>query len=170
MYQICYITAAVKKALKEKAALSYTPFKYENKIEFQFLPEKKLFNTKKYKSENTSSWYEYCLEKGLQDVKFLAPVAVQDRSVLGFSNTTQSSIVCFYEGSKVTYFTASWGFDSLQKVWDILYVEQEWDNAPNEKPHFENNTESFKIVLSEIREFAQKIDCNNFAKVFKKIP
>jgi hypothetical protein len=51
MYQICYITAAAKKALKEKSALSYTPLKYENKIEFQFLPEKKLFSTKNIKQK-----------------------------------------------------------------------------------------------------------------------
>ena len=36
------------------------------------------------------------------------------------------------------------------------------------KPHFENNIDSFKSVLSEIKEFALKIDCNNFAMIFQK--
>jgi hypothetical protein len=40
MYQICCITAAAPKALKEKSEFSYTPLKYENKIEFQFYREK----------------------------------------------------------------------------------------------------------------------------------
>lgn len=168
MYQICCITAAAKKALKEKSTLSYTPLKYENRIEFQFLRERKLFSTKKYKAENVLAWYEYCLKKGLQDVKFLAPVAVQDRNILGYSNTTQSSIVCFYEGSKVTFFSAQWEFDSVQKVWNILYTEQEWKDAPSGKPHFENNVDSFKSVLSEIKELALKIDCDGFAVVFQK--
>ncbi len=168
MYQICCITAAVKKALKEKSTLSYTPLKYENRIEFQFLPEKKLFSTKKFKAENVPEWYDYCLRKGLQDLKFLAPVAVKDRNILGFSNTTQSSIVCFFEGSKVTFFSAQWEFDSVQKVWNILYTEQEWKDAPSGKPHFENNIDSFKSVLSEIKELALKINCDGFAEVFQK--
>ncbi len=168
MYQICCITAAAKKALKEKSALSYTPLKYENKIEFQFLPERRLFGIKKHKAENVLGWYDNCLKKGLQDVKFIAPVVVKDRNILGFSNTTQSSIVCFYEGNKVTFFSAHWEFDSAQKVWNILYIEQELKDAPSEKPHFENNIESFKSVLSEIKEFALKIDCDGFAAVFQK--
>lgn len=168
MYQICCITAAAKKALKEKSTLSYTPLKYENRIEFQFLPEKKLFSTQKYKAENIPAWYTYCLKKGLYDLKFLVPLAVKDRGILGFSNTTQSSIVCFYEGGKVTYFTAQWEINSAQNMWDILYTEHEWKDAPKDKLHFENNIDSFKSVLSEIKELAHKIDCDDFAVIFQK--
>lgn len=168
MYQICYITATAKKALKGKTELMYTPLKYENKIEFQFMPEKKLFSTKKYKAENVSAWYDYCIKKGIKDLKFLAPVAVNNRNILGYSNSTQSSIVCFYEGSKVTYFSTQWQFDSVKEKWNILYTEHEWKDAPLEKPHFENNTESFKSVLYKIKELALKIDCNHFAEVFQK--
>lgn len=168
MYQICCITAAAKKALKEKSAPSYTPLKYENRIEFQFLPEKKLFSTKIYKAKNIPAWYEYCLKKGLHDLNFLAPVAVKDLGILGFSNTTQSSIACFYEGGKVTYFSAQWEFDSAQKMWNILYTEYEWKDAPSGKPRFENNIDSFKSVLSEIKELAHKINCDEFAMIFQK--
>ncbi|WP_310581019.1 hypothetical protein [Lacrimispora sp.] len=86
MYQICCIVAAAKRVLKEKRALSYIPPKYENRIEFQFLPEKKLFSTKKYKDENVPEWYDHCLKKGLYDLKLLAPITVNERSILGFSN------------------------------------------------------------------------------------
>jgi hypothetical protein len=168
MHQICCITAAAKKALKDKSALSYTPTKYENRIEFQFLPEKKLFSTKKFKADDVPTWYDYCLKKGLQDLKCLVPITVKDRSILGFSNTTQSSIVCFYEGGKVTYFSSKWELDSDPKMWNILYTEHEWKNAPLGKPHFENNTDSFKSILSQIKEFARKIDCDEFATIFQK--
>lgn len=168
MYQICYITAAAKKALKEESSLRYIPLTYENRIEFQFLPERKLFSTKKYKAENVEEWFDNCLKKGLQDVKFLAPVAVKERNVLGFSNTTQSSIVCFYEGNRVSFFSAQWDFDSVEKVWNILYTEQEWKDVPSGKPHFESNFDSFKSVLLEIKELALKIECDSFAAVFQK--
>lgn len=168
MYQICCITAAAKKALKEKSTLSYNPLKYENRIEFQFLPEKKLFSTQKYKAENVMAWYTYCLKKGMNDLKFLAPIAVKDRGILGFSNTTQSSITCFYKGGKVTYFTAQWEFDSAQNMWNVLYTENEWEDAPTEKLHFENNIDKFKSVLFKIKELAHKIDCDDFAVIFQK--
>ena len=168
MYQICRIIAAAKKALKEKSSLSYTQIKYENKIEFEFIPEKKLFSTKKYKAGNVPSWYDYCLKKGLQDLKLISPIAVENRNILGFSNTTQSSILCFYESGKVNYFSARWEFDSVQKAWDIMYTEQEWKDAPSGKPHFENNIDSFKSILLEIKEFSTQIDCDNFATIFQK--
>ena len=167
MFQICYIAAAAKKALKDKSSLSYTPLKYENRIEFQFLPERKLLCKKTHKVEDVTVWYDYCLKKGLQDIKYLAPVTVKNRTILGFSNTTESSLVCFYE-KKVTYFTAQWEVDNVQKNWNILYTEQEWENAPSGKPQFENNKEHFKDVLIKIKELAYKIACNNFAVVFQK--
>lgn len=52
---------AAKRVLKEKRALSYIPPKYENRIEF-------------------------LSKKGLYDLKLLAPIIVNERSILGFSN------------------------------------------------------------------------------------
>ena len=94
MYQICCITAAAKNALKAKSKILYTPLKYENKIEFHFLPEEGYKKT--YKAETVAAWYDYCVEKGLQDIKIISPASVKDRNILGFSNTTQSSLVCFF--------------------------------------------------------------------------
>lgn len=167
MYQICCIAAAAKRALKDSAAPTYTPLKYENKIEFQFLPERKLFAAKNYTADSVAAWCEYCLKKGVQDIKLLVPVNVEDRAILGFSNTTQSCLVCFYQ-NEVTYFTAQWDFNSEHEVWNILYTEHDWKNAPAGKPHFDNNIESFKTVLIEIKELAHKIDCNSFAETFQK--
>lgn len=168
LYQICSIVTASKKALKEKSALSYTPFKYVNKIEFQFLAEKKFFFIKEYRVKDVPTWYNYCLKKGLIDLKYIAPTSVKDRNKLGFSNTTQSSIVCFYKGGLVTYFTARWEFDSDMKNWNILYTEQYWKDAPEGKPYFQNNINSFKTILLEIRGFAIEIGCEGFANIFQK--
>lgn len=168
LLQICSITAAEKKALKEKTKISFTPGKYENKIEFEFLPEKKLFNTVKHEVKNVSEWFNHCLKKGLLDVKLIAPIGVKDRSILGYVNTTQSMLVCFYKGNKATYFTPWWKFDNDQSVWNVLYTEHEWKDAPSVRPHFENNTDSLKSILIEIKEFALKIDCEYFAKTFQK--
>lgn len=167
MYQICTIVAAAKKALADNTSLSYVPMKYENRVEFSFLPEKHLFKEKTVVSENVPLWFEHCKRKELQDVKFLCPVAVKDIGLLGFSNTTESSILCFYGNGSVTYFTPDWQFDSSQKLWNILYTEREWPNPPSEKPHFENNTSSFKKVLKEIGELAVRIECEEFAKIFE---
>ncbi len=168
MYQICCIVAAVKRALKDKSALSYTPQRYVNQTEFHFLPDEKLFSARTKTAFDVSAWYEVCVKKGLEDIKFLSPVSVKDRSILGFSNTMQSSITCFYRGGIVTFFTAQWDFDSVRKNWNVVYTEHRWMNAPFTKPHFENNTACFQSVLSEIKELAIKIDCNEFAMVFQK--
>ena len=166
IYQACCIVAAAKKALKYKSAISYSPLHYVNKIEFQFLPSIPMF-MKPYKVENVAEWYDLCLKNGLTDIKYIVPIAVKDRNLLGFSNTSQSSIVCFYR-DKVTSFVPRWEFNSMQKVWNILYTEYEWKSAPTEKPKFVDNTEDFKVVLSKIQDLADKINCNHFAMIFQK--
>lgn len=166
MYQICCIAAAARKALQENAPIHYIPMSYENRVEFCFLPEKQLFKQKAYIATNVSQWFEHCKKKGLKEVKFLCPVAVKDRNLLGFSNLTESSLLCFFEKQSCNYFTSDWQFDSLNKEWNVLYTEHEWLNIPSGKPHFENNTDSLKKVLKEIRDFAIRIDCDGFAKIF----
>ena len=167
MHQICRIAAAARKALSTRSAIAYAPVNYENAIEFQFLPERTLLRTRKYKAENVLSWFEHCRKKGLQDIKVLFPVSVEDRGILGFSNTTQSSIVCFWS-EKVTFFTPHWDFASIHQSWHILYTEREWSNAPAGKPGFENNREEFAKTLAEITELARKINCDYFASIFQK--
>ena len=166
MFQIASIVAASKKALQLSEPIRFSPLEYENKIEFVFLPQKKFFRTEKYTASNVSLWFEQIKKNGIQDIKLLCPYSVKDRQFLGFSNTTESSILCFYKSGKVTYFTADWQFDSVQKKWNILYSEHEWTNPPSKKPYFENNINSFRDVLLSIKELAEKIECENFANIF----
>jgi hypothetical protein len=166
MYQICSIVAASKKAIQSDGRFKYSPAKYENTIVFSFLPEKKIFGIEKYTAPNVSAWFEHIRKKGLQDIKFLCPYIEKDRRLLGFSNTTESSIFCFFKGGAVSYFVPDWQFDSEKGQWNILYSEYECPNPPSEKPCFENNADSFRQVLSDIQNLAVLIGCENFAHIF----
>jgi hypothetical protein len=164
MHQICCIVAAAKRALKEGAPIRFAP--EENRIEFRFLPQKRFFRLKNDMAKDVSLWFERCRKKKLQDVKFLCPIDVDDPQLLGFANTTQSMILCFYEDGSLTFFTPEWQFDDAQRRWNVLYTEHAWPNPP-EKPHFKDNTGSFQKILEEIRQFAVKIECGGFAKTFE---
>ena len=166
MYQICSIVAAGKKAIQSGDMIKYIPANYENTITFSFLPEKQLFGLKKYTAPNVSAWFKHMKKRGLQDIKFLCPLTVKNRQLLGFSNTTESSILCFFKSGKISYFVAEWQFDSETKQWNVLYSEHEWDSPPLKKPRFENNIDSFKQVLSEIQSLADQIGCKDFAHIF----
>ena len=166
MYQICSITAAAKQALQDGTDIVYTPSEYVFRTEFCFLPEKELFIQKTFTAYNVEDWFRHCKQKKLQDIKFLAPVSVSDRTALGFANMSQSSMVCFYEGGKVTYFTARWEFDPTRK-WTVWYTENEWPDPPSGKPHFEDHTEEFAIVLENIKELALQLEFEFFAQVFQ---
>ncbi len=159
MYQLSSIVAASKRALQFDESIQYTLEKYENKITFSFLSQE-------HKAPSVEAWFEQLESIGLNDIKLLCPIAVKDRNLLGFSNTTESSILCFYKNGNVTYFVADWQYDFEQKFWNIHYSEQKWSNPPSEKPHFENNTDSFRQVLLEIKDFAKKIEFENFANIF----
>ena len=166
MYQICCIIAAAKKALQDGTGILYTPSEYVFRTEFCFLPEKMLFIRKNYTAYNVEDWFEHCKQKKLLDIKFVAPVSVSDRMVLGFSNTSQSSMVCFFEGGKVTYFTAKWEFDPVRK-WTVLYTENEWPDPPTERPYFEDNTEDFARALEKIKGLAFQLGFGGFAQTFQ---
>ena len=170
MYQVCCIVVAAKSALQKHKALVFTPMRYENKTEFQFLPllpQNGQPEEKTHIASSVADWYDCCTKKGLQDIKLIAPTSVDERGLLGFSNTTQSLLVCFYQ-TQVTYFTAHWEFDSEKQLWNILYTEHEWKNAPSVKPRFKDESANFMKVLANIKELACKIDCDEFAGVFQR--
>ena len=162
MYQIACIVAAARKALKTDQAILYHPDQYINKICFQILPSEK----GEVIELSVSDWLENLKEKGLKDLKLFCHISVNDRSILGFSNTTQSSILCFYKDGKASYFLPNWESASLGRGWDVTYTEYDWERSSQEIPHYENNIEEFKDILTRIEDLASKIECENFAKVF----
>ncbi len=167
MLQLCRIVIAAKKALKENTDIVFEPIKYENSIKFSFIQKNSLFQKGENTANNVKEWFTACKDKGLTDIKLLAPVNVKDRSILGFSNTNQSCILCFYN-KNVTFFTAQWSFDNINRQWNTHYTERPWENPPEEKPVFCDNSAQFKLILEQIRDLAEKIDCDNFVKIFQK--
>lgn len=166
LYQIASIVAAGKKAMRSSCAIRYDPLQYENSIRFDFLPSNGALKGKKYVAPNVPAWFAQIKENGVQDIKLLCPYSVKNRHLLGFSNTTESSILCFHKYGKVTFFTADWQFDAARTQWNILYSEHEWPDSPSQKPQFDDNTASFRRILSEIKAFAAQIECGSFADIF----
>ena len=158
--QVCNIVLASKSALKKRNGIKYRPAYYEKETEFIFL------DNQKYKAKNVEEWFEYCIDRGLQNTKFLIPTSVKDRSFLGFVNTSQASLVCFFENNLVTYFIPKWEY--FDNKWYITYTEHKCENPPKKKPKFSDNSEDFKNTLRRIATFADKIDFQNFANIFTK--
>lgn len=164
----CKIVAAAKLALKENELIHCELSKYEQSISFHFMPRRTLLSSREYKASNIDEWYEKCLSLGLQDIKFLMPVSVEDRALLGYANTAQNSIICYYKHGKVTFFTARWHYDDALKHWIITYTEHSWKRRPHGKPQFEDNTDCFAAILDEIEMFAREINFNGYGDIFHK--
>lgn len=47
------------------------------------------------------------------------------------------------------------------------YQEYQWENPPEEKPRFQNNTAELADILLRIGEFADRIECGSFGKIFR---
>lgn len=167
LFQICMIVNAARKALTAASCCDVEIDGFVDHTEFRFLPEKALFHTKEYIAHSAGDWFSHCQEHGLADIKMLCPVKTDDRTILGYVNTTGSSIVTFYPSSRITFWTAHWEFIPDRKKWKVLYTEHSWDNAPREKITFEDNTVQFNKILTEISEFADEIDFSGFGDIFR---
>ena len=146
MYQIACIVAAARKALKSGKEICYKPEKYTNKLSFQILPSENGEATEL----SVSDWFENLKEKGLKDLKLFCPVSVEDRGILGFSNTTQSAILCFYKDGKASYFLPNWKSASPGRGWDVTYTEYEWERFSQDIPHYENFAKVFHSARNHI--------------------
>lgn len=165
LYQLCSIAASARKSLQDKYPFSYASGSYEGKVEFHLLPSKRFLSFYSFKIKGLGNWLDYCLKKGLRDIKLIMPLAVKDLNTLGFSNGSNSFMMCFYHKT-VTCLYPKWEFDSTEKKWNILYTEYQWKNPSLLNTPFENNTESFKTVLAEIKELAITLESQFFAQCF----
>lgn len=124
LYQMCLLTAAAKQALFRGADFEFEPLAYENKIVFLFLPDIRQCGILRRTAKNAEQWYKYCVKKGLRDIKSVMPTEAENRQLLGFANTSQSSIICYFKNSEITAFEPKWEFDQKRKMWNILYTER----------------------------------------------
>ena len=167
MHQICMLVSQARNAMAGKNEFEYMADGYINSIMFSFIPQKTFFGEESRKAYSPREWYVECIRKGVSDMKFLAPLQVPDRSLLGFSNASRSCMVSFYKNGMVTSWMAGWEYDKTLKKWNVEYQEYQWDNPPAEKPRFQNNTAEFADILLRIGEFADRIGCGSFGKIFR---
>ena len=167
MHQICMLVNAARNSITTKKEFTYLCDDYVNSIKFCFLPHKTLFREKSVEAGDPQEWFRYCMEKGVDDIKFLTPLQVPDRALLGFSNVHRSCILTAYKKDLVTYWIATWEFDKDQKKWNVVYQEYQWDNPPSTMSQFENNSKEFKDILLRIGEFADQIEFKNFGDIFR---
>lgn len=168
MYQICQITAAVKKALREHTPLHYRPLAYEHSVIFQLLARKTFFREKPKQAQGVQAWFVQMMQRGLNDVIFLTPLAAAGREFAGFANAAENRLVCFTKTGQVSCFTAQWHFDPGLKAWDILYTEKLMADIPADKPHFADPTKALDDILRRIADFAEMITADEFAAVFQR--
>lgn len=157
-FQMCKMVISAREAMFTGCDFVYELEKYVFSIKYVFCNN--------YIAESVEEWFRYCRKHGLIDIQFMIPTKVENRYTLVFSNTGNSSIVCYWQDGRVTYFVAEWGVDSISKKWSVIYREQEWVNAPFGRPHFENLIEDYKETLLYLQHFAMRIKCNNFARCF----
>lgn len=167
-YQICNLIVAAKNALKSKTlTLDYTAIPYENTITFKFLSKKMLFHSKPFITHDVNEWFKQCHKNKIKDFKLLTPVNINDRNILGFSNTSQNILVCYHE-NYTTYFSTQWDFDTFKQGWNIVYTEHEWPNVPSLPPIFEDTTPAFIDILSTIKDFSQTLNFPYFTDIFQQ--
>lgn len=110
-------------------------------------------------------WIEQCLKLGLKDAGLSIPTLVKDRALLGFSGMNVNGIVCRFEGFD-SIFVPQWKYDFDKNGWRVKYVERLWRGMPRDALNARDNSAEFGNVLVQIRDFASKIGCENFAQTF----
>ncbi len=168
LFQICKLTAGAKKALAQGGEFLFAPGQYENKIEFQFLSMNPLAAQEAESVYRPADWFAKCKQQEVVDMKMMIPLKAENRKVLGFANTSRASILTFLKNGEVHYWIARWEFDSKLRLWNIVYKEAVWENAPQGRPQFADNTKEFLAVLGQIGEFANKIGAHHFGKIFRE--
>lgn len=161
--QICDIVLSARKAIYDGQTIDFTLPKWVYRIQFEFIP--RLFGRRK--AESVSEWYGICKKRGFCDIQFIIPTKVQERHLLGFANTAQPLIACYWKNNAITYFHPSWIPGEKGEGWTVVYQEFRLkDFRPVEV--YTDQTEAFKNVLLGIAEFAKVIDSAWFSDVFLK--
>ena len=162
LYFLCAVTAASRKALRNRTRMKCVRAQNINTVTFSFLPEKKRFRTKQYTASDVSSWSEQLQKKGVREIQLFCPLAVQNRPLLGLSNTQESALLCFFKNGTAAFFLPHWRPDTESDLWNIDLSEQVWADPPSDIPAFANNSDEFRKALSDIQGFARKLGCDDF--------
>ena len=157
--------AANAKAASEKGADENTGSSFLQKAR-KFFTEQVAQEGREDEPASTQwRWIAWCLEFGLKEVGLSLPIRVKDRSFLGFSSANANGIVCRFEGFD-SIFVPQWKYDFDKNGWCVKYVERLWRRMPQDALNARDNSAEFGNVLVQIRDFASKIGCENFAQTF----
>lgn len=162
--EMCRMTAAVKKAMRSGQALTIAMPTYIQNIYVTFLK-----SHHRETVDTITKWYAVWKSSGLADIKFLMPLDVADRHLLGFANMTSCCMVCLYKKywkTKATVFTADWRFDEKLQGWNVYYQEQEGNHVPFEELHLPDPSRELAAILKTIGDFAVTIELPGWKKVF----
>ena len=159
--QVCNIVLATKSALKKRNRIRYKPIYYEKKVEFVF------FNNKKYKAKSVEEWFDYCIDRGLQNIKFLIPLPIKDSDFQNFGNIFRKAISILngeeIENIQKTFYGIY--FSELPKINKLLFYASDisdvfggmgsWNDSPPYYAHkkgLEIEYDSFtEELLTQIR-------------------
>ncbi len=164
--QMSNIVISARKALYENNDIDFIPSKYVLSIKFLFAPKR--FSFKLVETNSVRDWFDLCIKQGLKDIQFSIPTATDNKHLLGFSNTSQGVLLCFWNNGKVSCFYPTWNFNREQNGWNIIYREHRRLNAHKDKLSFNNRTEEFMKALCDIGKFATDIGFPYFSDVFHK--
>lgn len=164
--QMSSIVCCARKALYDNKDIEFSPSKFVQSIKFVFSTPFVFWEANE--TNSVQKWYKICRNRGLRDIKFIIPTATNHRHLLGFANTSQGAIVCFWKNDKASYFVPVWDFDSKRNGWNICYREQRNIRVPKDEFSYSNKLEEFKSVLVDIGTFAEKIGFPYFSGVFHK--
>lgn len=158
--QISDIVIRARKALYDGHELIYRPDVLS--ILFEFTP-KTMFH-KPVAVASVQGWFRLCKVRDLEDIQMLVPDHVQRKDLLGFANTSQGVIICYWKNGKSFVFYPSWIYDREHKGWSVVYREH---RCKINKPSYTDETEAFKSVLLDIKKLALDIEQPYFAQVFQ---
>lgn len=163
--QASNIVISARKALFGKPEVDFALGENVSGVHFLFAP--KCFLFKPLEIHSVYEWFTVCLRRELKDIKFLVPAHTEQKHLLGFANTSQCAIVCFWKRGRVSCFCPVWRYNRKQEGWHVFYSEHPMDTDTFEMPEFSDHTEDFRQVLLEIGKLAEDIEFPYFAKIFR---
>lgn len=162
--QMSNIVISARKALYDNKNIDFSPSKYVLSIKFLFAP--RFLSCKPVEVDSVSDWFQLCKKRTLKDIKLLIPADTNNKHLLGFANTSQGSIVCFWKNRSVSCFYPTWAFDRQNNGWNVVYREHFHIGLQMNKPSYPNRTDEFKSILLDIEKFAADIGFPYFSGVF----
>lgn len=163
--QISSIVRSARKALRSGKEIDFSLGDDVSTMEFTFLSRDPVFRSCRI-CKSVKTWFAYCLEQKLEDIKFLVDTDSFDRSEVESVNGSGVMIVCYWKGGRITAFSSDWTLNREKGRWFVALKEREWVNQPMEKPVYYDRTEEFKQTLFEIGQLAKEMGFTYYLDVF----